>query len=350
MRAKDTKLLWGRSGNRCAVCKIELTLDGSLETLGQMAHIVAHSPDGPRGANRLEDVDQYSNLILLCPNHHAEIDKLPDRWSVDAIQRLKSDHETWVSERLQEGQITIQSVDNTSFLEDRSKAIEDFLAGRVGVSVSLTPLQTTPDIINPLEGELIKSLNSARMPNSDKDDGDAINSRLTRPDANGVMNEDVRVNDCGHRIAIFRNGHCEYVRLLEAGVKWMAATSVDRKDELSGCRPLRYTSVAEAVRQAMLWLWNVWSQHLPFAYMTLTVRLVNVDNTILYSREDHGGQGLYGYPMHQLSLEFSDVVSRISDIDAVLHSALQRMVNGYGMILPSLFDPAENFFRPIRLR
>jgi hypothetical protein len=38
MREKDIKILWGRSGNRCAICKLEPTPDGSRETLGEMAH------------------------------------------------------------------------------------------------------------------------------------------------------------------------------------------------------------------------------------------------------------------------------------------------------------------------
>ena len=74
MRDKDIKILWGRSGNRCAICKLELTADGSLETLGEMAHIVARSPNGPRGTQDLpvNDPDSYDNLILLCPTHHVE--------------------------------------------------------------------------------------------------------------------------------------------------------------------------------------------------------------------------------------------------------------------------------------
>ena len=77
MRDKDIKILWGRSGNRCAICKIELTPDGDEYTLGEMAHIVARSSDGPRGSVEISDgeIDDYSNLILLCPTHHAEIDK-----------------------------------------------------------------------------------------------------------------------------------------------------------------------------------------------------------------------------------------------------------------------------------
>ena len=49
MRVKDIKILWGHSGNRCAIYKIEITPDGEINTIGEIAHIVSRSPDGPRG-------------------------------------------------------------------------------------------------------------------------------------------------------------------------------------------------------------------------------------------------------------------------------------------------------------
>ncbi len=51
MRMKDVKLLWGGAANRCAFpdCKIELAPSGSVNTIGEMAHIIAESPNGPRG-------------------------------------------------------------------------------------------------------------------------------------------------------------------------------------------------------------------------------------------------------------------------------------------------------------
>ena len=71
MRMKDVKTLWGRAANRCAFpdCRLELTLDSPGETLGEMAHIVARSSDGPRGASALsvENRDAYENLVLKTP-------------------------------------------------------------------------------------------------------------------------------------------------------------------------------------------------------------------------------------------------------------------------------------------
>lgn len=110
----DRKRLWGRSGNRCAICRQELVGDdasgaeGAL--VGQEAHIIAKSPGGPR-YQPLEPAvrDAYGNLILLCANDHIEIDAQPDRYPVDVLRSIKRGHETWVRTQLDD-----QSADPTS--------------------------------------------------------------------------------------------------------------------------------------------------------------------------------------------------------------------------------------------
>lgn len=83
---KTHKLLWGRSGNKCAMpdCRNELIVD-ETETdnesiIGDEAHIIARSNDGPRGESEMssEDRDKYDNLILLCRIHHKVIDDQPN--------------------------------------------------------------------------------------------------------------------------------------------------------------------------------------------------------------------------------------------------------------------------------
>ncbi|WP_284223853.1 hypothetical protein, partial [Brevundimonas denitrificans] len=59
MSQKDIKLLWGRSGNRCAIrdCRKELTQDkkavSSAYTLGEQAHIVGEKEGAARGNSPL---------------------------------------------------------------------------------------------------------------------------------------------------------------------------------------------------------------------------------------------------------------------------------------------------------
>lgn len=103
---KDIKLLWGRSGNRCAICQVELTQDKnsttSAFTLGEQAHIVGEKEGAARGKSTLtlEERNSYHNLILLCPNHHTEIDNNEEDWPVEKLHIVKSEHELWVTESL----------------------------------------------------------------------------------------------------------------------------------------------------------------------------------------------------------------------------------------------------------
>ena len=77
--SKTRKELWAKSGNRCAICKKELVHQISQEDgsfiIGDECHIISSSIDGPRYKPGIEDYDSYDNLLLLCKNHHREIDE-----------------------------------------------------------------------------------------------------------------------------------------------------------------------------------------------------------------------------------------------------------------------------------
>ena len=105
---KTRKALWARSGNRCAICKYELTRSerGSvaiLHVIGEEAHILSRKPGGPRydAGRGTKDADSYENLILLCSIHHKMVDDDTCGYTADRLRRIKFDHEKWVSERLQ---------------------------------------------------------------------------------------------------------------------------------------------------------------------------------------------------------------------------------------------------------
>ena len=104
---RDIKILWGRSGNRCAICKKELTYseDATISSIliGEQAHIIAQKENGPRGTSNLSKAerDSYPNLILLCANHHTEIDEIPvSKYSIEKLHQIKQEHELWVREKL----------------------------------------------------------------------------------------------------------------------------------------------------------------------------------------------------------------------------------------------------------
>ncbi|MDX9983673.1 MAG: hypothetical protein RBS44_05650, partial [Sphaerochaeta sp.] len=63
---------------------------------------------GPRHQSNLseEDRDRYPNLILLCSNHHNEIDGDTTKYSIEYLHQIKADHEIWVQTALTQNQET----------------------------------------------------------------------------------------------------------------------------------------------------------------------------------------------------------------------------------------------------
>lgn len=105
---KTRKILWGRSGNRCAICRRELVLDATTSddesVVGEECHIVSGKVDGPRydPAFPPERLDEYENLILLCRIHHKMIDDQCATYTAEMVRDRKATHETWVSSNLSE--------------------------------------------------------------------------------------------------------------------------------------------------------------------------------------------------------------------------------------------------------
>src|SRR5437868_1911876 len=104
--ARDIRLLFQQSGNRCAfpTCTRVLSYppsdnDGMVAT-SEIAHIVGESPDGPRGDHPmpLEERNRYENLILLCEEHHHVVDTQVATFPVERLRQMKYDHEALIAE------------------------------------------------------------------------------------------------------------------------------------------------------------------------------------------------------------------------------------------------------------
>ena len=353
MRDRDIKILWGRSGNRCAICKIELIPDGDEYTLGEMAHIVSRSPDGPRGSVEIsiDERDDYSNLILLCPTHHTEIDKNEIKWSRQELLRIKTEHEQWVSEQLEQGKISFSAIDNSEFISSRVENWLHFSIGRVWIAASITPLRVSSEIIDPLDDRIVHTLNSIQIP-SERFKSEGFNAYHTRPNENGLINEDVDSANDGfaHRIQIFRNGHCEFLYCIQWSVEQITDYARNRDSTKIGTSiVIRYTILADAMAKGLSGLKTIWSRCLSLKDMTLNIVVLNTSNSIMYSRETTWDGALYGFPVESSFLQHTEIINCEDDIMEIVSHIIPRFTNYFGLVLDNVYDDRGEYIRPKRM-
>jgi len=90
----EQKILWGRSGNVCAIpgCNSQLTRQGinedSNSVIGEMAHIFGENSGAARydAEFPIKKLNKYENLILLCPTCHTTIDKNTSEFTIEKLK------------------------------------------------------------------------------------------------------------------------------------------------------------------------------------------------------------------------------------------------------------------------
>ena len=105
---KNRKILWARSGSRCAFCRqrfvVERTDKDSESVVAAECHIVSSAPTGPRHdpAFPTDAFDALDNLILLCATHHKMIDDQYETYFAPVVRSIKQNHERWVETKLRD--------------------------------------------------------------------------------------------------------------------------------------------------------------------------------------------------------------------------------------------------------
>lgn len=137
-----------KSGNICAFkdCRRALTADGANANpavIGEAAHIYGESPGTktkPASARYRADMtdvqrNHYDNLIYLCPTCHTKIDKQEKDYPADLLFTLKSEHESWVAEQLDQGMSEVSFAE----LEVAAKALASGKHSSNGDSFKVIP-------------------------------------------------------------------------------------------------------------------------------------------------------------------------------------------------------------------
>ena len=90
------RLLFAKSGNRCAYPGCPTPITDGTSLVGEAAHIKAESPNGPRydPAQTQEERRSFENLILLCSIHHKVIDDHEASYPVETLTQMKRHHES----------------------------------------------------------------------------------------------------------------------------------------------------------------------------------------------------------------------------------------------------------------
>ena len=92
--------LWFAAHGRCEFAGCNKILFNHGVTMDECnisnyAHIIADSPNGPRGdkSKSPEYARDISNLILLCPDCHRLIDSHVEKYTVEVVRKMKKEHE-----------------------------------------------------------------------------------------------------------------------------------------------------------------------------------------------------------------------------------------------------------------
>jgi hypothetical protein len=344
MKITDVKMLWARSGNRCAFakCHLELAPAGASTTLGEIAHIIAKAPDGPRGDSPLplESRDDYDNLILLCPTHHSIVDSNTANWPPESLQKLKREHEHWVASQLDAGSISIRELEGIEFAKQRSNQFASEAQSKVWVYVALTPLSTGEDAIEPKSRTIIDIIDKTRLP--DVHCGHTLPNRFhTMPNQFGIQNEDLRElsQGQGHRIQVFRNGHTEMSICIESISSHITSLYREYVVASGGTRRLiHYLNVSECAEHEVAFLKQLWDQVLPFPNMIASYVLSDIQNSRLLFDSQRFESQWRSNMINAPSLQGNRVFDRQDTSDQMLHFVLERIVESYGWVLPNLRD------------
>lgn len=130
---KTQLILMGKAAGKCTFrgcnkCVVEEVLTKKRVNLSNFAHIIADSPNGPRGdavlSERLKSAE--SNLMVMCRDHHKLIDDDENTYTVGVLKEMKKEHEEYIEKLLkikQENKVLV--VKYTFSIADRPISISD---------------------------------------------------------------------------------------------------------------------------------------------------------------------------------------------------------------------------------
>jgi hypothetical protein len=139
--------------------------------VGEECHIISKQTGGPRHQFMKDfDYDDGNNLILLCCNHHKEIDTQIEQYPVERLRQIKTNHEKWVNENLDDDYSKIKELNSKSNILDKSALQGEFepdykidksysISISLGESIKITMLLGDGETVEPF-----KDINMVNLP------------------------------------------------------------------------------------------------------------------------------------------------------------------------------------------
>jgi len=160
---KTLKLLFARSGNKCAFPRCAVAIIDGNTVIGEVCHIKGEKPGAARyDANQTAaERHAYDNLILLCRNHHRVIDDDEEAYTVERLHKMKSDHEQRAAAMAEDfvNQAAGLLIDNSVTTSNQSG----------GITAHTVNIHNYP----PLKAEAAPVDSSSRFPAAEPKDGQA---------------------------------------------------------------------------------------------------------------------------------------------------------------------------------
>lgn len=126
-------ILMGLCGGKCEFrgCEKSIVQDiltGEKSNFSNYAHIVASSANGPRGDKFLSSKlsNDENNIMVLCRDHHKEIDDFPEKYTVNILKDMKREHEAYIKDLMNiTKESSVIGVKYTANISDRVTKIND---------------------------------------------------------------------------------------------------------------------------------------------------------------------------------------------------------------------------------
>ena len=140
------------------MCRHSLVVDptalDSESVVGDECHIISGAKEGPRHDPGFptSEIDELSNLMLLCRIHHKLVDDQVETYTAELLRSMKANHEKWVEHKLKD-QPEVPSVRIRRIKSEIPTQLPIIQSGKDLLNLAMGCHGSYPDYSNDLDDE-----------------------------------------------------------------------------------------------------------------------------------------------------------------------------------------------------